>query len=53
MKLKELLTNVVENKSNGQLTTSLKKNQLKKIGMSTEEFLNIKINTKLKGVLLK
>ncbi len=53
MKLKDLLSKVVENKSNGQLTTSIKKNSLKKVGISKEELFNMNIDPKLKMVLLE
>ena len=46
MKLKDFLSNVVENKNNGQLNTCLKKNQLKKAGISQEELLNMNIKLK-------
>lgn len=52
MKLKDLLSTVVENKRNGQLTTSLKKNSLKKVGISKEELFNMDIDTKFKRMLL-
>jgi len=47
MKLKDLLSKVVENKKNGQLNTSFKKGKLKENGISKEELLNMKIDTKL------
>ena len=53
MKLKDLLSKVVENKRNGQLNTCLKKNELKKAGISKEELFNFNIDTKLKKVLLE
>jgi len=51
MKLKDFLSSVVENKKNGQLTTSLRKNKLKKEGVSKEELLNMDIDIKLKRIL--
>ncbi len=53
MKLKDVLSKVVENKSNGQLTTSIKKNTLRKVGISKEELFNMNIDTKLKKMLLE
>ena len=52
MKLKDLMGAVVKNKKNGQLTTSFKKNKLKQSGISKEELLNMKIDFKLKRVLI-
>ena len=51
MKLKDFLTNITRNKSNGQLVTCIKKNKLKEVGMTKEELLNIKIDSKLKKLL--
>ena len=51
MKLKDVLSKVVENKKNGQLNTCLKKNQLKKAGISKEELLNMNLDIKLKKLL--
>lgn len=51
MKLKDVLTKVVENKKNGQLSTCIKKNKLKKVGMSKEDLLNINIDKELKAHL--
>ena len=53
MKLKDLLGKVVENKKNGQLNTSLKKNKLRRVGISKEELFNMEIDPKLKLVLLE
>ncbi len=53
MKLKDLLSKVVENKRNGQLNTSIKKNSLRKVGISKEELFNMNIDTKLKTMLLE
>ena len=53
MKLKDFLSKVSENKRNGQLVTCLKKNKLKKEGISKEELLNMNIDTKLKTLLLE
>ncbi len=52
MQLKDLLSKVVENKSNGQLTTSIKKNSLKKVGISKAALSDMNIDTKLKGMFL-
>jgi len=51
MKLKDVLSKVVENKRNGQLNTSIKKNCLKKVGISEEDLFNMKIDPKLKILL--
>lgn len=53
MKLKDLLSKVVENKKNGQLNTSIKKNSLKKVGISEDDLFNMKIDTKLNKLLLE
>jgi len=53
MKLKDLLSKVVENKKNGQFNTSIKKNQLKRFGISKDELLNMKIEPKLKKLLIE
>lgn len=53
MKLKDILSVVVKNKSNGQLNTCIKKNKLKKAGISTEDLLNFEIDTKLKRILIE
>jgi hypothetical protein len=52
MKLKDLLSTVVENKKNGQLNTSIKKSNLRKVGISKEELFDMNIDTKLKRLLL-
>jgi len=46
MKLKDFLAKVVENRSNGQLNTSIKKNSLRKLGISKEELFDMSIDTK-------
>jgi len=51
MKLRDLLNKVVENKKNGQLNTSIKKNKLKQIGITEEDLFDLKIDSKLKGLL--
>lgn len=51
MKLKDFMSNVVENKKNGQLNTCLKKSQLKKAGISKEDLMNMKVDVKLKKLL--
>ena len=53
MKLKDFLSKAVENKKNGQLNLAIKKNQLKKAGISKEELLNCNIEFKLKKVLFE
>jgi len=53
MKLKDILSKISENKSNGQLTTCLRKTKMKQAGISKEELLNMKIDTKLKTILLE
>ena len=53
MKLGDLLSKVVENKSNGQLNTSIRKNNLRKVGISKEELFNMNIDTKLSKMLLE
>lgn len=53
MKLKDLLSKVVENKKNGQLNTCLKKNQLKKVGISKDDLLDFDVDIKLKKLLFE
>jgi hypothetical protein len=53
MKLKDVLSKVIKNKNNGQLVTCLKKNKLKKVGLSKDELLEMKLDTKLKMLLLE
>jgi len=53
MKLKDILSKVVENKRNGQLNTCIKKNQLKKVGISKEDLFNINIDSIVKKELFK
>jgi len=51
MQLKDFLSKVSENRSNGQLVTCLKKNELKKSGMTQDELFNLNIDFKLKKLL--
>jgi len=44
MKLCDLLSKVVENRKNGQLNTSIRKNSLKNAGISKEQLFNMKID---------
>ena len=53
MKLKDLLSKIVENKRNGQLNTCLKKTKLKKAGISKEDLFNFDIDVKLKKLLFE
>jgi len=53
MKLKDLLSKVVENKKNGQLNTCIKKNQLKKLGVSKDELFDMNVDFKLKKILFE
>ena len=53
MKLKDVLSKIAENKKNGQLTTCLRKTKMKQAGISKEELLNMKIDVKLKRLLLE
>jgi hypothetical protein len=53
MKLKDVLSNISKNKRNGQLTTCIKKNNLKKVGISEKELLEMNINPKLKELLFE
>jgi len=43
MQLKDFLSKIVENKKNGQLNTSFKKNRLKEFGISEDELLDLEI----------
>ncbi len=53
MKLKDFLGKVIENKSNKQFNTSFKKGKLKEIGKTPEEFLDMKVDFKLKKILFE
>ena len=53
MKLKDFMSKVVENKKNGQLNTSIKKNSLRKVGISKEDLFDMNIDPKLKMILLE
>jgi len=53
MKLRDLMSKVVENKKNGQLNTCLKKNELKKVGISKDELLDMNVDFKLKKILFE
>jgi len=43
MQLKDFLSKIVENKKNGQLNTSFKKNRLRESGISEDELLDLEI----------
>jgi len=43
MKFKELLS-ITENKKNKQINLSVRKKELKKVGLSIQDLLNIKLN---------
>jgi len=53
MKLKDVLSKVIENKKNGQLNCSIKKNVLKDTGVSKDELFNMNIDFKLKKILFE
>ena len=53
MQLKDVLSKIVKNSNNGQLNTSIKKNSLKKVGMSEDDLFDMKIDTKLNKLLLE
>jgi len=53
MKLKDFLSKVSKNKRNGQLVTCIRKNKLRKAGITKEELLNVNISPKLKELLLE
>jgi hypothetical protein len=53
MQLKDILSKVVENKSNGQLNTSIRKCKLKAAGISEDDLFNMKVDTKLKTILFE
>lgn len=53
MKLKDILSKISENKRNGQFVTCLKKNKMKQAGITKEDLLNMKIEPKLKKLLLE
>jgi len=48
MKLKDFLSNVVENKKNGQLNTSFRQKKLREVGISDTDLLNMNIDIKMK-----
>jgi len=51
MKLKDVLGKVIENKKNKQLNVNIKKNNLRKIGISHSELLDMKIEPRLKRLV--
>jgi len=51
MKLKEVLSKIVENKKNGQLNTSVRKNKLKQMGITEKDLFNLNIDSKFKMLL--
>ena len=51
MKLKDVLSKVVENKKNGQLNTCIRKTKLKEAGISEEDLFNMNIDSKLLKLL--
>jgi hypothetical protein len=51
MKLKDVLGKVVENKKNKQLNVNIKKSSLKKVGITKDDLLNMRIDSKLKRLL--
>ena len=50
MKLKDIV-NVAKNKSNNQINLSIKKKELKEVGISTEKLLDMKLDPKLNKLL--
>lgn len=42
---------VVKNKNNSQLSSCFKKSKLKKVGISTDDLMNMKVDVKLKKIL--
>jgi len=53
MKLKDVLSKISENQRNGQLTTCIKKTKLKEAGITKEDLFNMKVDIKLKRLLLE
>lgn len=53
MKLKDVLSKISKNKINGQSTTCLRQKKLKEVGISENDLLNMKIDTKLKRLLFE
>ena len=53
MKLKDVLSKIVENKRNGQMNVCLRKTKLKEVGLTKEDLFNMKIDTKLKKLLFE
>jgi len=53
MKLKDVLSKIVENKKNGQLNTCIRKNELKKIGITEKDLFDMQIDSKLKKLLFE
>jgi len=53
MKLKDVLSKLSKNKRNGQLTTCIRKNKLKKAGIDEEQLLNMELNSNLRTLLFE
>lgn len=53
MKLKDIFGKISKNKRNGQLTTCIRKNNLKKIGINEKQLFNMNINSELKEILFE
>ena len=51
MKLSDVLSKIVKNKKSGQSNTSIKQRQLKKLGISEKQLLDMKIDDYLRGCL--
>jgi len=51
MKLKDVLSKVVQNKSNGQLNTCIKKSKLKEAGLSKDDLFDMNLDINLKKLL--
>jgi hypothetical protein len=51
MQLRDILSKISHNKSNGQLNVCIRKNKLKEYGISQDDFLNIKLDSKLNKLL--
>jgi outer membrane usher protein FimD/PapC len=53
MRVKDILSKIAENKANGQMVTCLRKGKLKEAGISQDDFMNMKIDSKLKTLLFE
>lgn len=53
MKLSDVLGKVVQNKKNGQQITTIRKNKLKKAGLSTKDLMDMEMDCDFKKILYR